>query len=215
MAFENDRPIVQGTLYDSSGNAVAVNTIDGVKRLAVDVVQAENVNVNVTVGQTIPADLNRYISALAVNGSSSNLIVDGSSTPVLFDHVADPTKDIAVSEVRLIASCQDITFDGVHFGGLATLTNGLLVQLINANGTQTIFNIKINENFLMFPSPVGILLNNTGPKDVFSAGFFLGNSILRAGTTDKVRITVRDNLTGGGSAQFDFLQARVYGVKAA
>jgi hypothetical protein len=202
-------------LYDAAGNAISTVVQDGVRRLAVDVVQADGQAITVTVGQDVPADLNRYISALALSSGSSNLIVDGSGTPALFDYGADPTKDISLTELRIVASCQDITFDGASFGGLAALTNGLLVQLINANGTQTVFNIKTNEDFLFFPSPVGMLLNNTGPKDVFAAGFFIGGSILRAGTTDKVRITVRDNLTGGGAAEFKYLQARIFGVKAA
>ena len=201
-------------LYDAAGNAIDVPLVNGVRRLAVDVQQDDGQSITVTVGQDVPANLNNYVSTLVTAGGSSNLIVNGSVTPVYFDYLADPTQDIALTEIRIIAACQDIAFDGATFGGKPSLPNGLLVQLINVYGTQTVFKIQTNEDFLIFPSPVGTLLNNTGPKDVFAAGFYIGGSILRAGTSDKIRITVRDDLTGGGAAEFKYLKARVFGVKA-
>lgn len=197
-------------LYSEAGNPITTFLKDSVYRLAVETKQGEGQASNI--GQAVPENLSRYYrSFLTTSGGSDVMKVNGATTPVVFSAVANPTKDIRIQEVRVVFTTQDMTLDGTAFGNRAALTNGVLFEMVNEYGTQTIANIKINEDFLFFPSPIGIVLNNTGPKDVMIAGFYLaGAPRLRAGTSDIVRATVRDNLTTG----CDFLKALVYGMIA-
>jgi len=198
-------------LYDSSGNAIdSVLDDNAVRRLEV------NTNFppgqSIIIGTQIPPDLREIVRAFVLNGASDDLAVDGSTTPVAFDYDADSVDDIAVYEVRFIFGAQDIIFDGVSFGPLSALTNGLKLDITFDNGvTFEAANVKTNEDLLMFPSPGNSILNNTGPKDILVMGMFLGGGpILKAGTSDRVRVTVRDDLD---SNSISVLKAQVFGVK--
>jgi hypothetical protein len=201
----------KAVLNSSAGNPVNVVLKDSIYRLAVDTKQGDGQASNI--GQAVPENLARYYRHwLDVVGTGAiDMKVNGSSTPVVFAAEADPTKDVRIQEVRVVMTSQDFVLDGTSFGNRSLLTNGILFEIVNEYGTQTIANIKSNEDFLFFPSPIGIVLNNTGPKDVLIAGFYLaGSPRLRAGTSDVLRATVRDNLTTG----IDFLRGLAYGIIA-
>lgn len=188
-----------------------------VDRLAVNVgfpqVYMKNIP-TVIIGQRLPVDYANYVNTFIQNIGSANLIVNGSVTPVVFTFPADAYKDIQLSELRFAITTQDFTFDGKSFGSTTMLTNGVLVEIVAGGVTYFVANIKQNEDWLFYNSPTGVTLNNTGPKDILAMGFFLGdNLVLKAGTSDCVRITIRDNLTGGGANELNYFRAKAFGMK--
>jgi hypothetical protein len=206
---------------DGIGTAAILEQNDGydapvVSRLAVNIGSPE-VGIRgvatVVIGQKIPIDFANYLLRFVTDGSgNSDLNVNGSVTPKVYTYPADATADIELSEVRVSVTCQDITMDGNSFCSSPKLTNGVLIEVVSDGVTYSVYNIKQNEDWLFFNSPTGLLLNNTGPKDVMQAGFYFGGILLlRAGTSDMVRVTIRDNLTG--QQMPNFFKVAVYGIK--
>ena len=202
---------------DAYGSGIrALQTIEdagGVNRLAVDARLAPGTSI--TIGAPIPENIgNLLIGKLTNTGGSGDMIVDGSVTPVVFSYNADSTNDIGMGELRMVVTTQDFTFDGSSFGGKPALTNGILIEFISEGNNILFLTLKRNEDFLFFPSTVGLTLNNTGPKDVLVASIVLGGGPkLKAGTADAVKMTIRDNLTGGGANVFNYFQAQFYGER--
>jgi len=189
---------------------------DGVvNRLAVDARIAPGSSV--IIGTPVPADLSNLLTIPLKNGSSDDMIVNGSSTPVEFVVNAPDVSDgydLAIGELRLVVSTQDITFDGNSFGTKPALSNGLDITIKAEGNIVAFINVKVNEDFLFFPSSNGITLNNTGPKDVMIAAIYIGNAAnLVRGSSDFVKITINDNLTGGGANEFNYFKARLYATK--
>ena len=150
------------------------------------------------------------------DGSTTSMKVDGSATPKVYVYNADSTKDIYIFEIRFVFSAQSFDWSGAGFGkaASATLTNGILVELIiNSGSTVTLNNIKINEDFLRTfgDNPV---VEQAGANDILVSSYrFGGNTaVLKAGTADKVRVTIRDNLTPG-SLGVNYLTATFFGNK--
>lgn len=202
-------------LYDDAGNPINVLNDGGIIRLQV---QAKfPPGQSVLVGNEMPTDPTNIVRQyMQTGGSASDMKVDGSTTPVEFTYSADPTNDIRIYEVRFILGTQNIQFDGASFGSRTALTNGVLINIASNNGTvdSDVANLQISEDLLMFPSPANVILNNTGPKDILVAGILLGGGpILKAGTSDKVTVTVRDDLTLGGAGELQTFKAQVFGVK--
>ncbi len=77
--------------------------------------------------------------------------------------------------------------------------------------TTTIANVQLTEDFFRLYSPGGVNLDRTGASDILSAGLFLGGAVmLEAGTSDQVKVTVRDDLSSGGL--FNYFTVTVHGV---
>jgi hypothetical protein len=190
----------------------------GINRLAVQASLAPGTSV--IVGSPIPENLGDYVVGRLRRGGGlgdDNMIVDASVTPVEFIFpapAADDGYDVSVGEVRIVITTQDITFDGASFGGKPALINGLIIDIIAEDEQVIVISVKFNEDFLFFPSTNGLVLNNTGPKDAMVASINLGGApTLVRGSADKVRITVQDNLTGGGANEFNYFKAQFYGEK--
>jgi hypothetical protein len=134
-----------------------------------------------------------------MNGSSSDLLVDGSTTPVVFEYTADASHDIALQEIRFTLASNSITFGTDYFGAESgPLSNGLLVEVLVASGTVELYNLTQNESFVNFSSPGGFEWV-VSSKDMMTSDYVIGGGLnLRAGTTDKVRVTVRDDLSSAG-----------------
>lgn len=168
---------------------------------------------SINVGAPLPSDPSLIFTSFLSNGGSHDLLVNGSVTPVVFSVSADAYQDIVLNELRFVFSTDDMTFNGASFGPNIALTNGILVELtVNSGQSAELINVQINEDFLRFVGSQGInvLLNNTGPKDIYSGNFALGGSmILAAGSGDIVKVTIRDNLT---SVKFHYLTATLYGA---
>jgi hypothetical protein len=133
------------------------------------------------------------------NGTATSLLVDGSTTPVVFSYDADPTYDIALQEIRFTIAANSITFGDDRFGSRAgPLPNGLLVEVLLESGTVVLYNLVQNESFVNFSSPGGFEWV-VSSKDMMTSDYVIGGGLsLRAGTTDKVQVTVSDNLTSAG-----------------
>jgi len=173
---------------------------------------------SVTVGVALPENVSNFLSIpLTDSDDNTNLIVDGSSTPKIFSVKAPSLADgydISIGEIRLVISTQDFVFNGNSFGSKSALTNGIEIKIISNANELIVIKININEDFLFFPSPTGMTLNNTGPKDIMVASIMLGNTAsLFRDTSDVVKITINDNLTGSGATAFNYFQARLYGIK--
>jgi len=134
-----------------------------------------------------------------MNGSSSDLLVDGSTTPVVFEYTSDASHDIALQEIRFTLASNSITFGTDYFGAEAgPLPNGLLVEVVVASGTVELYNLTQNESFVNFSSPGGFEWV-VSSKDMMTSDYVIGGGLnLRAGTADKVRVTVRDDLSSAG-----------------
>lgn len=133
------------------------------------------------------------------NGSNESLLVDGSSTPVVFTYDADATQDISLQEIKFIVASNSITFGTGYFGATSgPLSNGLLVEIIAGGNTGTVANLSRNEDFVTFASPGGFTWV-VSSKDMMSATYVLGGALtLVGGTSDKVRLTVRDDIDSAG-----------------
>ena len=144
------------------------------------------------------------------SGDSSDLRVDGSTTPVVFEYTADATHDIALQEIRFTMAANSITFGTSYFGSVSgPLSNGLLVQAIIASGTVTLYNMVQNESFVNFASPGGFEWV-VSSKDMMTSAYVIGGGlVLRAGTSDVVRVTVQDNLSSCGTYFRCFVKGNV------
>ena len=139
-----------------------------------------------------------------LSGASRQQAVNGSVTPVVYQ--AGPANGIKwyVYQIELMLS--DLKVDTrVKFGDLTGLTNGFLCEsLLNATARQ-IFNISNNQELAVtfdyqFSSKSDSALANEDALFVGTLGF--NNVIVLNGTTgDKIRTTVRDNLSGLDSLQ--------------
>jgi hypothetical protein len=135
------------------------------------------------------------------NGGSVAMNVDGSATPVNFDHVASTTEQIHSCHIHIVDL--GITSDG--FGGLLTLTNGLLFQVLDTDGSTVIQTFgtdthPIKQNF-DFNHLAGNRVDRDfagGGDDVYVVDWDFNHAgaelLLRAGQT--FRCVVRDNITG-------------------
>lgn len=160
----------------------------------------------------VPPDFANMVTGfLEDSGDSDDMAVDGSTTPVVFTYDADPTDDIEIYEIRFMASVTALKFGGFFFS-LNPLTNGLLFEMVHDDGTETeIGNVKETEEFFMLSGLSGHSEAADWNRDVLLVQLgFGGKPVLKAGTGDKFRITVRDNLD---STAIFYLKARFTGMK--
>jgi hypothetical protein len=163
-----------------------------------------------TVGPDIPANPEAFVLEYAVDsGDSSDMLVDGSTTPVDFEIGPAVGEIWSIRELLLTFTADDFSFDGVSFGPLSALTNGIPIKIIKDSVETTVFTVVQNEDFLRVPGRTP-LVNNTGPKDVLGAALAFQGLILDSATGDIVRLTVQDNLT---SVKLKFLSATLFAVK--
>lgn len=165
----------------------------------------------ITVPQAVPSDVSLITRDFCRNGSSEDLLVDASpGSPDIFTFDADPTDDIILSELRMVITSDELKFDGQSFAKNSSLSNGVLIEVISDGNTVQLANLKLNEDFLSFPSVGGITVELGGSKDLLAAGYNLSGTVLKAGTADKVKITVRDDVEGSDA---NYFVCAVYGVK--
>lgn len=214
---------VEEILYDSAGNAVGVVLDGSVYRLQSDAKVAKGASdlVHLDVIDTVagkgrlkatlytaagsavsfPASSADLVNDFVKNGGSDDLLVDGDPTSVEFTYLADATDDIAVEEIHFTLVSTLLTFGAGNFGSdSGPLTNGVLVQVTHNNGTvTTLYNLVENESFVNFATPGGFQFIN-GTRDLISSLYAVeGALILKAGTSDKVSVTVRDDIDKAGN----------------
>lgn len=170
----------------------AIDTATGQGRLKTTLYSAEGEAVAFSSVSSNPESIkNEFVK----NGSNESLLVDGSVTPVVFTYDADASQNISLQEIKFIMSSNSITFGTDYFGATSgPLPNGLLVEIIASGNTGTVANLYKNECFVAFSSPGGFTWV-VSSKDMMSATYVLGGALtLIAGTSDKVRVTVRDDI---------------------
>ena len=124
---------------------------------------------------------------------SEDLLVNGTS-PKEFTFPCDASVDLQLEEIAFVMSALKINHNGDAFGQASALSNGLKLDLtINDGDTYEDIVIKINEDFIRLTVHD---LWQGGLTDVLSAKrLFGGEALLKGGTGDEVKVTVRDNLT--------------------
>lgn len=200
--------IIEGdvVIRDDTGNAVSVRLDSESNYRLYTTLQDETVSVSLG---GVPSTASGIILERLVTGASSpDMRVDGSGTAVDFSY-APSTGKVALSELRLFMSADNINFDGDSFGPISTLTNGTQISTVINSTTTDIVNITLNEDFGLAGSPRTIFYQNTGPSDSIALGFNLLGVVLDSATSDLIRVRVRDDLT---NIKFKFLQAEVQGV---
>lgn len=208
-------------LYDASGNAVGV-VLDGtVYRLQADskvakdsngLVHMETLDVSAGLGRlkatlytpedeavafgSVPANPESIQNAFVQNATyGDDLLQDGDPTSVVFSYDADATHDISIQEIKFVMAANSITFGSDYFGGSGgPLSNGVLVEIISDGNTGVLANLTQNESFVNFASPGGFEWV-VSSKDMMSSTYLIGGGLkLYAGTADKIRVTVRDDI---------------------
>lgn len=213
-------------LYDDQGHAVAVVQDEVIYRLRTEgkiakasgsIVYAEALPVGsgvgrlkstiytadgdpVTFGAVPPNPESIKNEFVEDSGDSPSLLVDGSTTPVEFSYDADATHDISIQEIGFVLAANSVAFGNGNFGAIGgPLTNGLLVQITSDGNTGTVANLTRNECFVHFASPGGFQWV-VSSKDMMSSTYLIGGGLkLKAGTADRVKITVRDNISAAGA----------------
>lgn len=205
--MSSDSPAV--IIFDQDGYAIDVIN-DGANRLRVETSIKPGSSI-LTTGGTVPSDPTLIVARKLTNDGYSNLLVDGSSSPITFKYTADSTKDIRLSELRLVLVACSLDFVGSRFGDIPTLTNGVKIEVMSGGVLTTLATLNLNEDFLLFHSTNSLVINESGPKDLISVGYLIGGSIvLQAGSSDYLGIVIQDNLT---ASSFAYFQAVGYGIK--
>ena len=145
-------------------------------------------------------DASQILDSYLDNSSSIDMNIDGSVTPVPFDYVATTDVLIARSNIYII----DANPTPVQFGGIAALTNGLLIQVLDAslNALKTFSAqepIVSNADFVGLAGTDVSFAIGAGTDSVavrWTMNRMTGGPgmILRAG--HRFRVLVRDDLTG-------------------
>jgi hypothetical protein len=192
MSFEG-RPQQNIILFDDAGNPVDVVDDAGTKRLAVDVAGIVSV------------------------GPSGDVALSFAQFIVEFTVGADPTNNIVITEIRLVFTAGAINWG--HFGkGGGLLTNGVHIDAEINDGTHLDFvTMDRNEDFVRLPSSRGgatFSEFNASGNDMLGASVVMSgiNERLIAGTTDFVRVQIRDDLTSA-ARDIDYFTATLYGYK--
>lgn len=174
-------------------NIRALDTVSGVGRLKATLYTADGDPV------AFPSSSRSIKNDFAKNGTASSLLVNGSVTPVVFEYAADATYDVSLQEMKFTLVANSITFGSDYFGGVAgPLTNGLLVEVITGGITVVLYTLTVNEGFVNFASPGGFEWV-VSSKDLMSSTYLIGGGLkLTHGAVDKVRVTVRDNISAAG-----------------
>jgi hypothetical protein len=222
-------------IVDASGNVVGVVLDGAVYRLQTeskvakgvsDLVTLEALDVSAGIGRlkatiyspggdpvAFPSVSGDIRNDFVKNGGSDSLLVDGSGTPIVFSYNADTTYDISIQEIHFTLVSNSITYGSDYFGATSgPLTNGVLVQVDTEFGTTDLYNLKQNESFVNFASPGGFQWI-VSSKDLLSSAYVIGGGlVLRGGTTDKVKVTVRDDIDSAGVYFRCFVKGNLLGV---
>jgi len=197
--------VVDGSIYRMQADAKVakgstdlvhlevIDTVAGKGRLTATLLTPEGEVVALGAVPTNPESIkNDFVRE---TGTSPNLLVNGSSTPVVFTYGADSTYDISIQEMKFLLVSNAITFGSEYFGAKSgPLANGLLVEVVAGGNTGIVYNLVQNESFVNFASPGGFEWV-VSSKDMMSSTWLVGGGLkLVHGTSDQVRVTVRDNL---------------------
>lgn len=147
----------------------------------------------------LPTQDSVYVKTSLLNGASEAMNVDGSVTPAHFDFTPSGSIQYYLESLTVFledAGSTDIGDFGVIPGGL---TNGLRILVTKSATDYELANIKNNRQLAsVFSSHPMLQSNGAGffnATDNFAGTLILGQPVLINGSSDKVRVTVRDNLS--------------------
>jgi len=193
--------VLDGSVYRLQGDSkVAKGASDLVHLQAIDTVTGEGrLKATIYTPDGDPVAFGAISASIkndfVKNGSEESLVTNGSVTPQVYTYPADATYDISIQEIKFTLAANSITFGSNYFGAISgPLTNGVLVEAVVESGTVTLYNLLQNESFVNFASPGGFEWV-VSSKDMVTANYLIGGGLkLRANTSDKIQVTVRDNL---------------------
>jgi hypothetical protein len=208
MAFPDDTPILVGLLFDQAGNPL-LGQKAMVNSVPVTVANDQSA-IQVTVN---PGAAEGAVAEYVENGGSEDMVVNGSVTPAVFSFDADPTDDITLNSVRLVLSASTIAFNGASFGkGGGALTTGVVVSITADNGAfvnANLLTLMVNEDFFRLLDANTAI--NAGDAVIAATLAFSGNVRLVGGSSDKIEVTINDNLTSGALG-INYFTGTVYGA---
>jgi len=142
--------------------------------------------------------------AKEVGGSNTDLTIDGSGTPVVFEITANPAGGFnkVVEVLKLYGEDGNIKVGESNFlGNNAPLSSGILIEITQNESTTQFRNIQTTNDFLArfssSPSNSEIIGQSGGDYIVSTFDLVSRNTqlTLENGTTDKITVTIRDDLT--------------------
>jgi hypothetical protein len=212
------------TVVNGSGVATDVNVAKWIGSTAPSVGQkAMAASLPVTIASNQPAMPIVISGAAAVdlevdylkNGVAFQMKVNGLSTPQVFQYAADPVHDTSIFEVRIVFSADSLNWSANGFGKSASgiLTNGIIVDMLVNNGVAiALSNLKVNLDFLRTFGEIPVVNSSTTGDIIVAAYRFADQLILKGGTADTFRMTIRDDLTVAALG-IQYLSATFYGHK--
>ena len=151
-------------------------------------------------------DVDNILEEFADSGGGVyDLTVDGSVTPVEYVINANPAGggDKVLDAATLYGTDTNIKVGETNFlGNNSALTNGILIETTKDGETNTFRLIKTTNDFLarMASSPEKSKIINQSGGDFIEATFDLVSKnlqfVLSEGTTDQMKVTIQDDLTG-------------------
>jgi len=193
----------------TSGHIAGVVDVGGEKRL-----QTQGL-VEATIADNPTTLVQQYLTDDGLPTGDPDMVVDGSVTPVPYWFPADATDTIRLSELRIVMVAGSFNWDAQFGKGGGLLTNGILFNaIVNGGDTDDLITVYENTDLLRFSGSGGtnVFAEFASTVDVVAISFiFGGKMLLEAGTSDEVRVTIRDSLLGG-ARDIRQLRATLYGV---
>lgn len=185
------------TMLDAGHGSSAGEFLHLIEGLRIYQSRIINVNVNVLTLDT-PFDAVYTVGADAIRGMN-NLGVDGSTAPVIFSlSPPEPIKwHVTGFSVRIV---DNLELDDTKFGGIAALTNGVVMRSQRGGAMAILGNAKCNGDLKLLLSE-GQYSDKAGAGKFggFWSGFIrdiLGVVLeLNGATSDSVQVLVQDDLT--------------------
>ncbi|MDB4306312.1 hypothetical protein N9980_01980 [bacterium] len=150
----------------------------------------------------VPITADKFLEKFLANASSIDMNVDGSVTPVNFTYTVPANDEAFISRCNIYI--QDASPSPILFGGIAALTNGLLIEVLDS-GLSVIktFNAqKPTQDNSDFVSLAGVDVryqSGAGAGDDVAIRWTFANhsggDTLQLRQNETFRVRVRDNLT--------------------
>lgn len=151
-----------------------------------------------------PTEIENVLEEFASNGGTTNLAVNPGGTPdeYLISANAAGGQNKVIRSFKLYGDDGNIKVGEGNFLGLnSALTNGLLIEITKNGTTFTFRNLQSTNDVLsrMASSvPLSEIIGQSGGDFIIGQYDFIDNNqqlTLVAGTTDEIKVTVRDNIS--------------------
>lgn len=177
------------------------------EQFRVDVIQEDGFNKLLTKATSVPEGLGNLVFLIAKNGTQENIAQNCGTTQQIFTINAEaPTgNDLVIQELRFSSFCSGIKIDKGLCGN-QIWDNGVLVRVTSEGQAFDFLPIQVTANFesrFAFGSGGKYRLDFGSGADFMSSTFSPSNPfILKKGTSDKIEVFCRDNLTQASLLRF-------------